>query len=183
MITFNFELRELKMDMTSVAKLQKKSIFISPLIVNFFEIYSEDIRPFLGNEKDKNLNLEQRRALFKPTILIKSKEKQLLANNFEIYYLLKSHNLDQETLRLNMFVSSLTDDQLNFNTAFFELIDIVSRYKVLLDLKVILGKLQKILTKDKTQSLLKKNDFSAAIFCKLICLSEQAYHARNKRSG
>ena len=167
---------------TTIAKLQKKGIFISPVIADLFEIYSADIRPFLDKEKNKPLKLEQRRALFRPTILVKSEKEQLLANNFEIYYLLKSDNLDQDTLRQNVLISSLTDDECNFGIAFFELIDILSRHKALLDLKVILEKLQKILTEDMTQNLLKKNDFSAAIFCKLICLTEQAYHARNTRS-
>lgn len=168
------------MDIISIAKLQKKGILISPVIADLFKIYAEDIRPFL--DQNKNLKLEQRRALFKLTILVKSDKKQLLANNFEIYYLLKSHNLDQDKLRQNVLISSSAQDECNFGIAFFELIDIISRHKALLDLKVILEKFQKILTEDMTQNLLKKNDFSAAIFCKLICLTEQAYHARNTRS-
>ena len=168
------------MDITSIAKLQKKGILISPVIADLFKIYAEDIRPFLDH--NKNLKLEQRRALFKLTILVKSDKKQLLANNFEIYYLLKSHNLDQDKLRQNVLISSSAQDECNFGIAFFELIDIISRHKALLDLKVILEKFQKILTEDMTQNLLKKKDFSAAIFCKLICLTEQAYHARNTRS-
>lgn len=168
------------MDIISIAKLQKKGILISPVIADLFKIYAEDIRPFL--DQNKNLKLEQRRALFKLTILVKSDKKQLLANNFEIYYLLKSHNLDQDKLRQNVLISSSAQDECNFGIAFFELIDIISRHKALLDLKVILEKFQKILTEDMTQNLLKKKDFSAAIFCKLICLTEQAYHARNTRS-
>lgn len=167
---------------TTIAKLQKKGIFISPVIADLFEIYTADIRPFLDKEKNKLLELEQRRALFRPTILVKSEKKQLLANNFELYYLLKSDNLDQSIIKQNIIISSFAQDECNFGIAFFELIDILSRHKALLDLKVILEKLQKILTEDMTQNLLKKNDFSAAIFCKLICLTEQAYHARNTRS-
>jgi len=170
------------MDITTIAKLQKKGIFISPVITDLFEIYASDIRPLLDKEKNKLLKLEQRRALFKPTILVKSEKKQLLANNFEIYYLLKSDNLDQNTIKQNIIISSFAQDECNFGIAFFELIDILSRHKALLDLKIIFEKLQKILTEDMTQNLLKKNDFSAAIFCKLICLTEQAYHARNTRS-
>lgn len=170
------------MDIITIAKLQKKGIFISPVIADLFEIYASDIRPLLDKEKNKLLKLEQRRALFKPTILVKSEKKQLLANNFEIYYLLKSDNLDQNTIKQNIIISSFAQDECNFGIAFFELIDILSRHKALLDLKIIFEKLQKILTEDMTQNLLKKNDFSAAIFCKLICLTEQAYHARNTRS-
>jgi len=167
---------------TTIAKLQKKGIFISPVIADLFEIYASAIRPFLDKEKNKLLELEQRRALFRPTILVKSEKKQLLANNFELYYLLKSDNLDQSIIKQNIIISSFAQDECNFGIAFFELIDILSRHKALLDLKVILEKLQKILTEDMTQNLLKKNDFSAATFCKLICLTEQAYHARNTRS-
>lgn len=160
------------MDITTIAKLKKKGIFISSVIADLFEIYASDIRPFLDKEKNKLLELEQRRALFRPTILVKSEKKQLLANNFEIYYLLKSDNLDQSIIKQNIIISSFAQDECNFGIAFFELIDILSRHKALLDLKVILEKLQKILTEDMTQNLLKKNDFSAAIFCKLICLTE-----------
>ena len=170
------------MDITTIAKLQKKGVFISPVIADLFEIYTVDIRPFLDKEKNKLLKLEQRRAVFRPTILVKNEKKQLLANNFEIYYLLKSDNLEQNIIKQNIIISSFAQDECNFGIAFFELIDILSRHKALLDLKVILEKLQKILTEDMTQNLLKKNDFSAAIFCKLICLTEQAYHARNTRS-
>lgn len=170
------------MDITTIAKLKKKGIFISSVIADLFEIYASDIRPLLDKEKNKLLKLEQRRALFKPTILVKSEKKQLLANNFEIYYLLKSDNLDQNTIKQNIIISSFAQDECNFGIAFFELMDILSRHKALLDLKIIFEKLQKILTEDMTQNLLKKNDFSAAIFCKLICLTEQAYHARNTRS-
>ena len=168
------------MDIATIAKLQKKGILIFPVVADLFKVYAEDIRPVL--EKNKLLKLEQRRALFRPTILVKSEKKQLLANNFEIYYLLKSENLDQNIIKQNIIISSFAQDECNFGIAFFELIDILSRHKALLDLKVILEKLQKILTEDMTQNLLKKNDFSAATFCKLICLTEQAYHARNTRS-
>jgi len=168
------------MDITSIAKLQKKGILISPVIADLFKIYAEDIRPFL--DQNKNLKLEQRRALFKLTILVKSDKKQLLANNFEIYYLLKSHNLEQDTLRQNVLISSSAQDECNFGIAFFELIDIISRHKALLDLKVILENLQKILTEDMTQNLLKKNLFAITTFCQLIGITEQAYYSRIKRS-
>ncbi|WP_299068092.1 hypothetical protein [uncultured Psychrobacter sp.] len=168
------------MDITSIAKLQKKGILISPVIADLFKIYAEDIRPFLDH--NKNLKLEQRRALFKLTILIKSDKKQLLANNFEIYYLLKSHNLEQDTLRQNVLISSSAQDECDFGIAFFELIDIISRHKALLDLKVILEKFQKILTEDMTQNLLKKNFFAITTFCHLIGITEQAYYSRIKRS-
>lgn len=168
------------MDITSIAKLQKKGILISPVIADLFKIYAEDIRPFLDH--NKNLKCEQRRALFKLTILIKSDKKQLLANNFEIYYLLKSHNLEQDTLRQNVLISSSAQDECNFGIAFFELIDIISRHKALLDLKVILEKFQKILTEDMTQNLLKKNLFAITTFCQLIGITEQTYYSRIKRS-
>lgn len=168
------------MDIISIAKLQKKGIFISPVIADLFKIYAEDIRPSL--DQDQSLKLEQRRALFKPTILIKSEKKQLLANNFEVYYLLKSPNLDQDTLSKNVLTSSFTQDECNFGIAFFELIDIVSRHTALLDLKVIFEKLHKVLTEDMTQNLLKKNIFAIKTFCQLISITEQTYHARTKRS-
>ena len=170
------------MDITTIAKLQKKGIFISPVIADLFEIYASDIRPLLDKEKNKLLKLEQRRALFKPTILVKSEKKQLLANNFELYYLLKSDNLDQSIIKQNIIISSFAQDECNFGIAFFELIDILSRHKALLDLKVILEKLQKILTEDMTQNLLKKNFFAITTFCQLIGITEQAYYSRIKRS-
>lgn len=168
------------MDITTIAKLQKKGILISPVIADLFKIYAEDIRPFL--DQDKNLKLEQRRALFKLTILVKNDKKQLLANNFELYYLIKSHNLDQGTLKQNILVRSLTEDECNLGIAFFELIDITSRHKAILDLSIIYTKLNNILTKDMTQKLLKKNIFSIITFCTLIGITDRAYHSRNTGS-
>lgn len=170
------------MDITTIAKLQKKGVFISPIIADLFEIYAADIRPFLDKGKNKPLKLEQRRALFRPTILVKSDKKQLLANNFELYYLIKSHNLDQGTLKQNILVSSLTEDECNFGIAFFELIEIISRYKAILDLRVIYTKIDNILTKDMTQKLFKKNIFSIITFCTLIGITDRAYHSRNTGS-
>ena len=145
------------MDITTIAKLQKKGVLLSPLIVDLFKIYTEHIRPVIDSD---NLKLEQRRALFKPTLIVKSDKKQLLANNFELYHLIKSHNLDQDTLKQNVLVSSLTEEESNLGIAFFELIEIISRYKAILDLRVIYTKINNILTKDMTQKLFKKNDFS-----------------------
>ncbi len=170
------------MDITTIAKLQKKGVFISPVIVNLFEIYTAYIRPVLDKQKDKHLKLEQRRALFKPTLIVKSEKKQLLANNFELYYLIKSNNLDQGTLKQNVLVSSLTEDECNLGIAFFELIDITSRHKAILDLSIIYTKLNNILTKDMTQKLLKKNIFSIKTFCALIGITERAYHIRRTKS-
>lgn len=170
------------MDITTIAKLQKKGVLISPIIANLFEIYTAYIRPVLVNQKDKHLKLEQRRALFKPTLIVKSEKKQLLANNFELYYLIKSNNLDQGSLKQNVLVSSLTEDECNLGIAFFELIEITSRHKAILDLSIIYTKLNNILTKDMTQKLLKKNIFSIRTFCALIGITERAYHVRRTKS-
>lgn len=170
------------MDITTIAKLQKKGVLISPIIANLFEIYTAYIRPVLVKQKDKHLKLEQRRALFKPTLIVKSEKKQLLANNFELYYLIKSNNLDQGSLKQNVLVSSLTEDECNLGIAFFELIEITSRHKAILDLSIIYTKLNNILTKDMTQKLLKKNIFSIRTFCALIGITERAYHVRRTKS-
>lgn len=167
------------MDITTIAKLQKEGLLLSPLIVDLFKIYTEHIRPVIDSD---NLKLEQRRALFKPTLIVKSDKKQLLANNFELYHLIKSHNLDQDTLKQNVLVSSLTEEESNLGIAFFELIEITSRYKAILDLSIIYTKLNNILTKDMTQKLFKKNIFSIITFCTLIGITDRAYHARNTGS-
>ena len=167
------------MDITTIAKLQKEGLLLSPLVVDLFKIYTEHIRPVIDSD---NLKLEQRRALFKPTLIVKSDKKQLLANNFELYHLIKSHNLDQDTLKQNVLVSSLTEEESNLGIAFFELIEIISRYKAILDLRVIYTKINNILTKDMTQKLFKKNIFSIITFCTLIGITDRAYHARNTGS-
>ena len=167
------------MDITTIAKLQKEGLLLSPLVVDLFKIYTEHIRPVIDSD---NLKLEQRRALFKPTLIVKSDKKQLLANNFELYHLIKSHNLDQDTLKQNVLVSSLTEEESNLGIAFFELIEIISRYKAILDLRVIYIKINNILTKDMTQKLFKKNIFSIITFCTLIGITDRAYHARNTGS-
>lgn len=170
------------MDITTIAKLQKKGVFISPVIADLFEIYTADIRPVLEKQKNKLLKLDQRRALFKPTLIVISEKKQLLVNNFELYYLIKNHNSVQDTLKQNVLVSSLTTEEGSFGIAFFELIEITSRYKAILDLSIIYTKLNNILTKDMTQKLLKKNIFSIKTFCALIGITERAYHIRRTKS-
>lgn len=170
------------MDITTIAKLQKKGVLISPVIANLFEIYTVDIRPVLDKQKNKHLKLEQRRAFFKPTLIVKSEKKQLLANNFELYYLIKSPNLDQDTFKQNVLVSSLTEEEGSFGIAFFELLETTSRYKAILDLSIIYTKLNNILTKDMTQKLLKKNNFSIRTFCALIGITERTYHIRRTKS-
>ena len=170
------------MDITTIAKLQKKGVFISPVITDLFEIYTADIRPVLEKQKNKLLKLDQRRALFKPTLIVISEKKQLLVNNFELYYLIKNHNSVQDTLKQNVLVSSLTTEEGSFGIAFFELIEITSRYKAILDLSIIYTKLNNILTKDMTQKLLKKNIFSIKTFCALIGITERAYHIRRTKS-
>ena len=167
------------MDKTSIAKLQKKGMLLSPLIVDLFKIYTEHIRPVIDSD---NLKLEQRRAFFKPTLLIKSEKKHLLANNFELYHIIKIHSLDQGTLKQDVLISLLSEEECNFGIAFFELIDIVSRHKTILDLRVIYENLSKILTAEMTQKLLKKNIFSIITFCTLIGITDRAYHIRNIES-
>ena len=80
------------MDRMSIAKLQKNTVMIHPDIISLFDIYVNHIRPSMNSH---NIEMEQNRVFFRPTLFIKEKTVWSMVNNFELYYFLKSFKIDQ----------------------------------------------------------------------------------------
>ncbi|PKG65219.1 hypothetical protein CXF56_09030 [Psychrobacter sp. Choline-02u-13] len=167
------------MDRISIAKLQKNTVTIHPDIISLFDIYVNHIRPSMGSH---NIEMEQNRVFFRPTLFIKEKTVWSMVNNFELYYFLKSFKIDQKTARKDASIGSISEDQLVFGIPFYELIDIIGRYKKSLDIKLIYSCLNEILTTSINQNLFSKNTFPITTFCQLININEQTYHRRPSES-
>lgn len=163
--------------MVTIAKLQTITVLVLPGVLELFNIYTCHIRPFI-NEVFK---LEQSAAWAKITLFIKEDKKWFLVNNFELFYLIKSPDVDFNVLRQEVSVQYISKDQFDFNLCFYELIELITQHNKKLDIKLIYGHLKKILDKQMTQQLFGKNIFAVTKFCELIHITEQTYHAR--RSG
>lgn len=166
------------MDRISIAKLQKNTVTIHPDIISLFDIYASHIRPSMGS---RNIEMEQNRVFFRPTLFIKEKTVWSMVNNFELYFL-KSFEIDQKLARKDVSISSISEDQLVLGIPFYELIDIIARYKKSLDIKLIYTCLNEILTISMNQALFNKNTFPITTFCQLININEQTYHKRPSES-
>ena len=163
--------------MVTIAKLQITSVLIFPDIIDLFNIYTYHIRPFI-NEAFK---LEQSAAWTKTTLFIKEDKQRFLVNNFELFHLVKSPNIDFNVLRQEVSVQYISKDDFEFELCFYELIELITQHNKKLDIKLIYRNLNNILDKQKNQQLFGKNIFAVTKFCELINITEQTYHAR--RSG
>ncbi|MGP4848288.1 hypothetical protein ACTXGQ_29605, partial [Marinobacter sp. 1Y8] len=72
------------MDRISIAKLQKNTVTIHPDIVSLFDIYVNHIRPSMDSH---NIEMEQNRVFFRPTLFVKEKTVWSMVNNFELHFL------------------------------------------------------------------------------------------------
>lgn len=167
------------MDRISIAKLQKNIVTIHPDIVSLFDIYTNHIRPSMDNH---NVEIERNRVFFKPTLFIKKEKIWIMVNNFELYHFLKLFDIDQKLVRKDVSIGSISEEQLVFGIPFYELIDIIARYKKRLDIKLIYTCLNEILTTSINQELFNKNTFPITTFCQLININEQTYHRRPSES-
>lgn len=167
------------MDRISIAKLQKNIVTIHPDIVSLFDIYTNHIRPSMDNH---NVEIERNRVFFKPTLFIKKEKIWIMVNNFELYHFLKLFDIDQKLVRKEVIIGSISEEQLLFGISFYELIDVIARYKKRLDIKLIYNCLNEILTISRNQALFNKNAFPIITFCQLINISEQTYHKRPSES-
>ena len=167
------------MDRISIAKLQKNTVTIHPDIVSLFDIYTNHIRYAIDNH---NVEIERNRVFFKPTLFIKKEKIWLMVNNFELYHFLKLFDIDQKLVRKEVIIGSISEEQLLFGISFYELIDVIARYKKRLDIKLIYNCLNEILTISRNQALFNKNAFPIITFCRLINISEQTYHKRPSES-
>ncbi|MGP4733520.1 MULTISPECIES: hypothetical protein [unclassified Psychrobacter] len=166
------------MDRISIAKLQKNTVTIHPDIVSLFDIYVNHIRPSMDSH---NIEMEQNRVFFRPTLFVKEKTVWSMVNNFELHFL-KPFEIDQKTARKDVSIGSISEDQLVFGIPFYELVDIIARYKKSLDIKLIYSCLNEILTASINQELFNKNTFPITTFCQLININEQTYHRRPSKS-
>ncbi|MCG3878456.1 hypothetical protein [Psychrobacter sp. Ps6] len=167
------------MDRISIAKLQKNTVTIHPDIISLFDIYVNHIRPSMGSH---DIEMEQNRVFFRPTLFIKEKTVWSMVNNFELYYSLKLFSIDQKLVRKDVSIGSISEEQLVSGIPFYELVDIIARYKKLLDIKLIYTCLNEILTISMNQALFNKNTFPITTFCQLININEQTYHKRSSES-
>lgn len=167
------------MDRISIAKLQKNTVIIHPNIVGLFKIYANHIRSPMDNH---NVKIEQNRVFFKPTLFIKKEKTWLIVNNFELYHFLKMVDMDQQLVRKEVSIGSINEEQLVFGIPFYELIDIIARYKKYLDIKLIYTCLNELLTTSMNQALFNKKTFPITTFCQLININEQTYHKRPSES-
>ena len=167
------------MDSISITKLKKQSVIIFPDIAPLFEVYSKAIRPQIA--LSGNLSTHQKVSLSKPTLYIEVDKKLQLVNNFEVFYLLKTFDIDQQLLSQNLLIAPISEEKFCVRHVFYELIDIIAKYERKLDLELIFKQLKEFLTIDMNKQMFDKNVFAAATFCKLINVQEQTYYNRCKK--
>lgn len=161
----------------SVANLQTTSVLVFQGVLDLFNIYTFHIRPLITEA----FKLEHSAAWTKTTLFVKENKKWFLVNNFELFHLIKSPNIDFNVLRQKVSVRFIPKDDFNFDLCFYELIELIAQHNKKLDIKLIYSDLKKISDKQMNQQLFGKNIFAVTKFCELIDITEQTYHAR--RSG
>lgn len=159
----------------SIAKLQTTPVLIYPDIIDLFDIYTYHIRPFISDEA---LRYEQSVACSKTSFFVRNDKKWFLVNNFELFHLIKSADVDFNVLRQEVSVKYIPTDDFNFDLCFYELIELIAQHNKKLDIKLVYAQLNEVLNKNMNQKLFGKNIFAVTKFCELIHISEQTYHAR-----
>lgn len=171
----------INMENVSIAKLKKQSVFTFPESSTLFYIYQRLIRPQI--QASNHLSTHQKMSFVKPILLMKKDNRIFLTNNFEIFYLLKTANIDQALLSQIILTVQISEDQFFVDTVFYELIDIITRYQKILNIEAIYQDLNEFLTPELNQQLFEKNIFSIPTFCYLINIHEQTYYKRCKKGG
>ena len=161
----------------TVAKLQTTPVLIFEGVLDLFNIYTCHIRPFITDA----LKIERSAALTRPTLFIKEDKKQFMVNNFELFHLIKSPDVDFNVLGQKVSVSFIPKDDFDFELSFYELIELIAQHNKKLDIKLIYRQLKSSLDKQRNQQLFNKNIFAVTKFCELLHITEQTYHKR--RSG
>lgn len=161
----------------SVAKLQTTSVLVFQGVLDLFNIYTCHIRPLITEA----FKLEHSAAWTKTSLFIKEDKKWFMVNNFELFHLIKSPDVDFKVLKQKVSVRFIPKDDFNFDLCFYELVELIAQHNKKLDIKLIYRHLKNILDRKMTQQLFNKNIFAVTKFCELIHITEQTYHAR--RSG
>ena len=99
-------------------------------------------------------------------------------NDFELFHLIKSPDVDFNVLGQKVSVRYIPKDQFNFDISFYELIYLIAKYNKEIDIKLIYTQLNEILDQEINQKLFGKNIFAITTFCRLINISEQTYYKR-----
>ena len=161
------------MKITTIAKLKKDTVLIFPSSVDLFLIYNHHIRPFIDTH---TLIVERHIESSKYTLFIKDKKKMFLVNSFELYHIIKDPNTDQRTLKKQINMMEIIEDQFDFKIVFDELIEVITHYKRNLNVKLIHNHFKKTLTKEMNRQFFNKNIFTIPTFCQLINITEPTYH-------
>lgn len=159
----------------SIAKLQATPVFIYPDIIDLFDIYTYHIRPFINDEV---LRYEQSVACSKTSSFVRNDKKWFLVNNFELFHLIKSPDIDFNVLIKEVSVRFIPTDDFNFDLCFYELIELIAQHNKKIDIKLVYAQLNEVLDKNINQKLFGKNIFAITTFCQLIKINEQTYYKR-----
>lgn len=161
----------------TVAKLQTTPVLIFEGVLELYNLYTCHIRPFISEA----FKLKHSAAWTKTTLFIKEDKRWFLVNNFELFHLIKSPDVDFNVLGQKVPVRYIPKDHFDFELSFYELIELIAQHNKKLDIKLIYGQLKSSLDKQRNQQLFNKNIFAVTKFCELLRITEQTYHAR--RSG
>lgn len=167
------------MQLTNLAKTQQRSIVLYPESVPLYKIYNQFIHPHL---KPHQINLEISIALSKPLLCIKVKKLLFLVHGFPLFNFLKSLDTSSEILIREFFLIEINDDLYRFELAFYELIEMISRYHKVLDLEKIYSNLNELLNPNICQRFFGKDELTVAEFCRLINVPQRTYY-NNVRSN
>lgn len=165
------------MQLNTLGKIQQRITVLYPKAAPLYEIYNHLIYPYL---KLHQIKIEISIALSRPLQCVKVKGVLLLVHNFPLFNILKSADTSPELLTREIFIIEISDDLFRFELAFYELIEMISRYHKVVDLEQIYNNLNKLLDPDMRQKLFGKNELTVAKFCRLINVPERTYynHAR-----
>ncbi|WP_296211404.1 hypothetical protein [Psychrobacter sp. UBA3480] len=165
------------MQIITIGKIQKQTLALYPQAVSLYKIYNKLIYPHLNKYQ---LKFEERSALSRPLVCVKDGSTLFLVNSFSLFNILKSVNKVNEALDQEVLLVEINADLFRFDLAFYELINMVSRYHSTIKLESIYLALSELLDTKISQRLFVKNNFSIVLFCNLINLPERTYHNRTK---
>lgn len=167
------------MNKLSIATLEKQPIVVHTDSSVLFETYHNLIRPQII--ASDNLLIHQKMSLAKISLFIKNDGQTQLVNNFEVFYLLKTPDIEHALLSETISIVYIDVNQFCIKVIFYELIDIIAKYQKILDIEAIYKNLDNFLNPELNQRLFDKNIFSISTFCRLIGIHEQTYYKRCKK--
>ena len=140
----------------TVAKLQTTPVLIFEGVLELYNLYTCHIRPFISEA----FKLKHSAAWTKTTLFIKEDKKWFLVNNFELFHLIKSPDVDFNVLGQKVSVRYIPKDQFNFDISFYELINLIAQHNKTIDIRLVYSQLNQILDQEINQKLFGKNIFA-----------------------